>query len=73
MKAKQDNREIINYVVDIYYNAGKGFNKAKRFLRKKFGIVISENELERRLKNLKIKRFDELNKIEDDTRDSNTN
>jgi|TARA_B100000768_G_scaffold166672_1_gene170216 hypothetical protein len=64
MKIKEEkrNKEIIDYVVDLYSSSGKGFNKAKRFLRKKFGMKVSENDLERALENLEVKRFEALNK-----------
>ena len=40
----------------MYSNGNKGLNKAKRALRKKFGIIVSEGELRRRLDPLNKKR-----------------
>jgi len=60
MKRKQKEIDIINFVVDLYSSSGKGFNKAKRFLRKKFAIIVSENELETYNSKLKVKRFENL-------------
>lgn len=60
MKRKQSDIDLINFVVDLYSSSGKGFNKAKRFLRKKFAIKISENELETFHSKLKVKRFEHL-------------
>ena len=68
MNRKQSDIDLINFVVDLYSSSGKGFNKAKRFLRKKFAITISENELETYHSKLKVKRFEHL---EDDTKPIN--
>ena len=64
MNRKQSDIDLINFVVDLYSSSGKGFRKAKRFLRKKFAIKVSENELETYYNKLKVKRFEHL---EDDT------
>tara|TARA_B110000977_G_scaffold16099_1_gene19718 strand:- start:6334 stop:6546 length:213 start_codon:yes stop_codon:yes gene_type:complete len=64
MNRKQSDIDLINLVVDLYSSSGKGFRKAKRFLRKKFAIKVSENELETYYNKLKVKRFEHL---EDDT------
>lgn len=58
MKSKYTEQEdqIITAVADMYDNEQKGLNKAKRALRKKFGISVSEGELRRRIHTLKIKR-----------------
>tara|TARA_R110000744_G_scaffold346510_1_gene452012 strand:- start:62 stop:274 length:213 start_codon:yes stop_codon:yes gene_type:complete len=64
MNRKQSDIDLINFVVDLYSSSGKGFRKAKRFLRKKFAIKVSENELETYYSKLKVKRFEHL---EDDT------
>jgi len=58
MKTRRTEQEqqIINSVADLYKSAGKGLNKAKRFLRKKFQLNVSENELNRNLDNLDEKR-----------------
>ena len=64
MNRTQSDIDLINFVVDLYSSSGKGFRKAKRFLRKKFAIKVSENELETYYNKLKVKRFEHL---EDDT------
>ena len=58
MKSKYTEQEdqIITAVADMYDNEQKSLNKAKRALRKKFGINVSEGELRRRIHNLKMKR-----------------
>jgi hypothetical protein len=58
MKSKYTEQEdqIITSVADMYSSTGKGLNKAKRALRKKFGINVSEGELRRRLHTLDKKR-----------------
>jgi len=58
MKSKYTEQEdqIITAVADMYDNEQKGLNKAKRALRKKFGINVSEGELRRRIHTLKEKR-----------------
>tara|TARA_R110001606_G_scaffold66610_2_gene153159 strand:+ start:86 stop:298 length:213 start_codon:yes stop_codon:yes gene_type:complete len=68
MNRKQSDIDLINFVVDLYSSSGKGFRKAKRFLRKKFAIKVSENELETYYSKLKVKRFEHL---EDDTESIN--
>ena len=62
MKSKNSTQEdqIITSIADMYDSSGKGLNKARRALRKKFGIVVSEGELKRRLETLRIKRDKEL-------------
>jgi len=54
MKSKYTEQEnqIITAIADMYANGNKGLNKAKRALRKKFGIIVSEGELRRRLDSL---------------------
>ena len=54
MKSKYNEQEnqIITAIADMYSNGNKGLNKAKRALRKKFGIIVSEGELRRRLDTL---------------------
>ena len=58
MKSKYTEQEdqIITAIADMYSNGAKGLNKAKRALRKKFSIIVSEGELRRRLDILKKKR-----------------
>ena len=58
MKSKYNEQEnqIITAIADMYSNGNKGLNKAKRALRKKFGIIVSEGELRRRLDTLNKKR-----------------
>tara|TARA_R110002012_G_scaffold2179_1_gene10414 strand:- start:3332 stop:3520 length:189 start_codon:yes stop_codon:yes gene_type:complete len=58
MKSKYTEQEdqIITAIADMYNNKDKGLNKAKRALRKKFNIIVSEGELRRRLHTLKEKR-----------------
>jgi len=52
----EQQEQIINSVADLYSSQGKGLNKARRILRKKFQIIVSVGELERRLFSLKEKR-----------------
>ena len=58
MKSKYNEQEnqIITAIADMYNNGDKGLNKARRALRKKFGIIVSEGELRRRLHTLNKKR-----------------
>lgn len=58
MKSKytEQQDQIITAIADMYSNGDKGLNKAKRALRKKFGIIVSEGELRRRLNTLEDKR-----------------
>tara|TARA_S200002703_G_C3775818_1_gene238895 strand:+ start:188 stop:376 length:189 start_codon:yes stop_codon:yes gene_type:complete len=58
MKSKYTKQEdqIISAVADMYHNEQKGLNKARRSLRKKFGINVSEGELRRRIHTLKKNR-----------------
>jgi len=58
MKSKYTEQEdqIITAIADMYDNEQKGLNKARRSLRKKFGINVSEGELRRRIHTLKTKR-----------------
>jgi hypothetical protein len=58
MKSRYTEQEdqIITSVADMYSSTGKGLNKAKRALRKKFSITVSEGELRRRLEALKKNR-----------------
>tara|TARA_Y100000401_G_scaffold1971_1_gene1436 strand:+ start:2966 stop:3154 length:189 start_codon:yes stop_codon:yes gene_type:complete len=58
MKSKYTEQEnqIITAIADMYSNNGKGLNKARRALRKKFSIAVSEGELKRRLYILNKKR-----------------
>ena len=58
MKSKYTEQEdqIITAVADMYDNEQKGLNKARRSLRKKFGINVSEGELRRRIHTLKQNR-----------------
>jgi hypothetical protein len=58
MKSKYTEQEdqIITAIADMYSSGNKGLNKARRALRKKFGISVSEGELKRRLDALEKKR-----------------
>ena len=58
MKSKYNEQEnqIITAIADMYSNGNKGLNKAKRALRKNFGIIVSEGELRRRFDTLNKKR-----------------
>ena len=58
MKSKRtvQEQQIINAVADLHASQDVGLNKTQRILRKKFNIVVSQNEISKLLDNLNAKR-----------------
>lgn len=58
MKSKltEQEQQIVNAVSDMHANSGTGLNKTQRILRKKFNIIVSQRDIQRRLDGLISKR-----------------
>ncbi len=58
MKSKltEQEQQIINAVADMHANSGASLNKTQRILRKKFNIIVSQRDIQRRLDGFNAKR-----------------
>lgn len=63
MKSKltEQEQQIINAVADMHANSGAGLNKTQRILRKKFNIIVSQRDIQRRLDGFNTRRDEASN------------